>query len=40
VDFDQNSRTQIFAGIDLAVNVLAPTIAMFGTSRLATRFGL
>ena len=40
VDYDQDLRTQIWAGMDLAVNVLAVVIAMFGTSRLATRFGL
>ena len=40
VDYDQDLRTQIWAGMDLAVNVLAVIIAMFGTSRLATRFGL
>ncbi len=40
VDYDQDLRTQIWAGMDLAVNVLAVVTAMFGTSRLATRFGL
>ena len=40
VDYDQDLRTQIWAGMDLAVNVLAVITAMFGTSRLATRFGL
>lgn len=39
-DVDQDTRTQIWAGIDLAVNVLAVITAMFGTSRLAKRFGL
>jgi AAA family ATP:ADP antiporter len=39
-DIDQDTRTQIWAGIDLAVNVLAVFTAMFGTSRLAKRFGL
>ena len=33
-------RVQIWGGMDLAVNVLAIGTAMFGTSRLATRFGL
>ena len=40
VDYDQDLRTQIWAGMDLAVNVLAVITAMFATSRLATRFGL
>ena len=40
VDYNQDLRTQIWAGMDLAVNVLAVVTAMFGTSRLATRFGL
>ena len=39
-DVDQATRTQIWAGIDLAVNVLSVLTAMFGTSRLASRFGL
>tara|TARA_B100001105_G_scaffold117472_1_gene94026 strand:+ start:3256 stop:4536 length:1281 start_codon:yes stop_codon:yes gene_type:complete len=37
---DQDARTEIWAGMDLAVNVLAVLTAMFGTSRLVTRFGL
>ncbi|MBM23359.1 MAG: MFS transporter [Gammaproteobacteria bacterium] len=37
---DQATRTQIWAGIDLAVNVLSVLTAMFGTGRLASRFGL
>ena len=40
VDYNQDLRTQIWAGMDLAVNVIAVLIAMFATSRLATRFGL
>ncbi|MEE8307933.1 MAG: MFS transporter [Gammaproteobacteria bacterium] len=40
IDVDENIRVQIWAGMDLAVNVLAITTAMFGTGRLATRFGL
>ena len=40
VDYNQDLRTQIWAGMDLAVNVLAVVTAMFATSRLATRFGL
>ena len=39
-DVDQTTRTQIWAGIDLAVNVLSILTAMFGTGRLASRFGL
>ena len=38
VDYNQDLRTQIWAGMDLAVNVLAVLTAMFATSRLATRF--
>jgi AAA family ATP:ADP antiporter len=37
---DESTRTQIWAGMDLAVNVLTIGTAMFCTSRLATRFGL
>ena len=40
VDYNQDLRTQVWAGMDLAVNVLAVVTAMFATSRLATRFGL
>ena len=40
IDVDPDSRTAIWAGIDLAVNVLAVITGMFGTSRLATKFGL
>ena len=39
-DVDQVTRTEIWAGIDLAVNVLSILTAMFGTGRLASRFGL
>jgi AAA family ATP:ADP antiporter len=39
-DIDQDTRTQIWAGIDLATNILAVVTAMFGTSRLAKRYGL
>jgi len=39
-DIDADTRTQIWAGIDLATNVLAVFTAMFGTSRLAKRYGL
>jgi AAA family ATP:ADP antiporter len=37
---DEGIRTQIWAGIDLAVNILTIGIAIFCTGRLATRFGL
>lgn len=33
-------RVQIWSGMDLAVNILAIGTAMFGTSRLTSRFGL
>ena len=39
-DIDQDTRTQIWAGIDLAVNILAVFTAMFGTARLTKKFGL
>ena len=39
-DFDRDTRTQIWAGIDLAVNSLALLTAFFATSRLVTRFGM
>ncbi|MDH4047222.1 MAG: MFS transporter [Gammaproteobacteria bacterium] len=38
--FDRDTNTQIWAGINLAVNAIAITTAMFATSRIATRFGL
>jgi AAA family ATP:ADP antiporter len=37
---DEASRVRVWGGVDLAVNVLAIVTAMFGTSRLTTRFGL
>ena len=40
VPLDEGTRTQIWAGIDLAVNILSISTAMFFTSRLTTRFGL
>lgn len=39
-DFDREIRTQIWGGIDLAVNSLALLTALFATGRLATRFGM
>lgn len=38
--FDREVRTQIWGGIDLAVNSIAFVIALFATGRLATRFGM
>ena len=39
-DLDQVRRSQIWANIDLAVNVLAAVTALFATSRLATKAGM
>jgi AAA family ATP:ADP antiporter len=39
-DFDREVRTQIWGGIDLAVNSISFLIALFATGRLATRFGM
>lgn len=39
-DFDNETRTRIWAGIDLAVNSLAIITAAFATSRIATRWGM
>jgi AAA family ATP:ADP antiporter len=39
-EFDRPYRTQIFGGIDLAVNTLTVVIAIFVTGRLTTRFGM
>jgi AAA family ATP:ADP antiporter len=39
-DFDRELRTQIWGGIDLAVNSLALITALFATGRLATRVGM
>jgi AAA family ATP:ADP antiporter len=40
IPLDENLRTQLWAGMDLAVNILSIVTAMFGTGRLASRFGL
>ncbi len=40
VDLDAGIRTQIWAGMDLAVNMLSIGTAMFVTGRLTTKFGL
>jgi AAA family ATP:ADP antiporter len=39
-DLDRETRAQIWASIDLSVNLLAAVTALFGTGRLATRFGM
>jgi AAA family ATP:ADP antiporter len=39
-DFERDVRTQYWAGIDLAVNLLAAVTALFATGRLATRAGM
>lgn len=39
-DLDQIRRAQIWANIDLAVNILAAITAFFATGRLATKLGL
>jgi len=39
-DYERATRTQWWGGIDLVVNSLAGIIAIFGTGRLATRFGM
>ena len=40
IEFDRDTRTQIWASIDLAVNLLAITTAIFATGRIASRFGM
>jgi len=40
VDVDAATRVQVWAGIDLAVNILAIITAWFGTSRLTARLGM
>jgi len=39
-DFDRETRTQIWASIDFAVNALTFVTALFLTGRIATRFGM
>ena len=39
-EYDRAERTEIYALIDLVVNTLTILIALFGTGRLATRFGM
>lgn len=38
--FDRETRSQIWAGMDLAVNSLTILVAVFATGRIAKRFGL
>lgn len=40
IDYDRESRTQIWASMDLAVNILTIFMAIFATGRIAKRFGL
>lgn len=40
VDFDRETRSQIWSAMDLIVNLLTVTVAMFATGRIASRFGL
>jgi AAA family ATP:ADP antiporter len=39
-DYDRESRSQIWASMDLAVNTLTVIVAAFATGRIAKRFGL
>ena len=39
-DYDRESRSQIWASMDLAVNTLTILVAVFATGRIAKRFGL
>ena len=38
--YDRETRTQMLGGIDWIVNILTFVIALFGTSRLVTKFGM
>jgi len=40
VDYDRETRSQIWAGMDLVVNLLTVSVAVFVTGRIANRFGL
>lgn len=40
VEMSDDARTQMWAGINLTVNVISIAVAMFATSRIATRFGV
>ena len=39
-DYSREARTELWAGMDLAVNSLTILVAMFATGRIARRFGL
>lgn len=39
-EFERETRTRIWGGIDLVINVMTILIALFGTGRLALRFGM
>ncbi|MGB5246124.1 MAG: hypothetical protein WBM54_06435 [Woeseia sp.] len=39
-EFERATRAQIWGGIDLVINTLSILTAIFGTSRLTTRFGM
>lgn len=39
-DYDRETRTTIWAGINSSINIIAIVTAMFATSRITTRFGL
>jgi AAA family ATP:ADP antiporter len=40
VDYDLETRTRIWAGMDLVVNILTILVAVFATGRIASRLGL
>ena len=40
VDIDREARAQLWAGINLTVNIIAIAVAMFATGSIATRFGI
>ncbi len=40
IDYDREARAQIWAAMDLAVNLLTVSVAVFVTGRVASRFGL
>lgn len=40
VDMDNDARTQMWAGINLIINVISIVVAMFATGHIASRFGV
>lgn len=40
VDYDRETRAQIWAGMDLTVNILTVSVAIFVTGRMTKKFGL